>query len=318
MPPIPLGTTVLYPFAVTAPSGAELYGMIHRPLGNPLRRARRPAVVLLPGALGAGRLMARGKVGTRLARAGMVVCSFNAEGRSNGFGDRRSGGRSDYNGPRDQDGLAAVVRRLAAEPDVDPDNLGLASVSFGLVAATGALARHRLPVAWLVDEEGPADCFSAMLKGWRVYDLGERPDRAQKAIELFGHDCPTGPGPAAEFWAAREPVRFLPGFRGRYLRLQAEYDHVQPPQEPAHRALFDRGGWWQGRHAVQLANAAVAGGVPWVRVNLPAQGNPVNATWDEANRPRWIPGKMADHPEWTADAVLEMAGYGVQTRWRNP
>lgn len=309
MPPIPLGRTLFTPFRVTAPSGATLHGMVHRPIALPFRPRRRPAVVMLPGGMGSGRLMARGRTGTQLARAGMVVVSFNAEGRGKGLIDRRSGGTPDFNGFRDQDGLAAVVRHTLSLPDVDPDRLGLYSVSFGFVAAAGLVGRYpELPVRWIVDEEGPADAYSAMLKGWREHDLGERPDRAQKAIELFGHDVPTGPGPAAEFWGQREPVRFLRGFRGRYLRLQAEFDHVQPPQAPEHVALFDTERWWQGCHAVAVVNALVEGGSPWVGVNPAALGNPPNRTWSREAPPRWLPGSMADHPTVAADAVLTFAG----------
>lgn len=315
MPSSPLGSTVLTTFSVTAPSGATLHGLVHRPL-QALRRRRLPAVVLSPGGVGAGRMMARGPVGTRLAQAGMVVVSFNAEGRKGGRLDVRSGGRLDFNGPRDQDGLAAVVRHALTLPDVDPERLGLASVSYGLVAVAGCVSRHpALPVQWIADEEGPADCTSAMLMGWRVHDLGERPDRAQKALDLFGHPCPAdartpAAARAAEaFWGEREPVRLLAGWRRPYLRLQAEYDHVQPPQEPAHVPLFDRPpAWWQGRHAMQLVNTLVAGGCPWVRVNLPAHGNAVNATYTQEAPPRWIPGRMADHGPLLADAILELVG----------
>ena len=302
--------TVTTPFTVVAPSGAALHGLVHRPIPAPFRPRPRAAVVLVPGGVGAGRRMARSPGGARLAHAGMVVVSFNAEGRSSGkLGDRRSEGTLDFNGHRDQDGLAAVVRFTLGLPDVDPDRLGLGSISFGLVAAAGCLARHPdLPVRYLVDEEGPADGYSAMLMGWRLAELGE--DRSQKALDLFGFPFEEGGDPrAAAFWAERCPVRDIAGFRGRYLRLQAEWDHVQPPQEPAHLALFHQPPrWWQGRHAVQLNNAAVAGGVPWVRVNLAAQGNRVGATYDVGTPPRWIPGRMVDHPEMLATAVLDMVG----------
>jgi len=253
--------------------------------------------------------MCRGPVGTALARAGLVVVSFNAEGRVGGRLDRRSGGVLDYSGERDQDGLATVIRYAAGLRGVDPAHIGIASVSFGLVAAVGCLARHPgLPVRWLVDEEGPADAVSALLYGWRLADIGERPDRAQKALDLFGRPLPRV-GASTEtltFWAGREPVRSIGRIGVPYLRLQAELDHVQPPGEPEHIATFELPpAWWQGKHAVDLNNAAVAGGLPWVRVNLPAQGNPVGAVYSEARRPTWLPGRMTDHPAAMVEAVLE-------------
>ena len=52
---------------------------------------------------------------------------------------------------------------------------------------------------------------------------------------------------------------------------------------------------------------AVAGDVPWVRVNLPPQGNAANATYDVDNPPTFLPGRLADQP-WAVRAILEMAG----------
>jgi hypothetical protein len=56
-----------------------------------------------------------------------------------------------------------------------------------------------------------------------------------------------------------------------------------------------------------MVNAAVAGGVPWVRANLAEQGNAINSTYDAGNQPVYLPGRLADSP-WTVLAVLEMAG----------
>ncbi len=288
---LPRAATITSRLDVSAPSGARLHGLLLRPrhVAEPL-----PAVIMVPGGVGAGRTMVQRPGAQRLAREGWVLASFNAEGRSSGkLGDRRSGGTCDFNGHRDQDGLAQVVRAVAALPAVDASRLGIYALSFGLVAAAGCLARHPdLPVAWLLDQEGPSDCCASMLCAWRQ---GEE-DRSVKARELFGHRCPKhGGGPAdAAFWAQRDALACLTGFRGRYLRLQAERDHVQPP-------------WFAGQHAVDLVNAAVAGGVPWVRVNLAAQGNPLNRIFPPQQPPTWIPGSMAAHPELWVQAALDLA-----------
>jgi hypothetical protein len=55
-----------------------------------------------------------------------------------------------------------------------------------------------------------------------------------------------------------------------------------------------------------MVNAAVSGGVPWVRVNLPEQSNPVNMTYDADNQPVFLPGELKDR-FWAEPAVLEMA-----------
>jgi hypothetical protein len=64
--------------------------------------------------------------------------------------------------------------------------------------------------------------------------------------------------------------------------------------------------WWQNKHTTDIVNAAVEGGVPWVRVNLPEQGNAVNATYDESTRPVFLPGWLADRPV-AVRAIIEMA-----------
>jgi len=44
--------------------------------------------------------------------------------------------------------------------------------------------------------------------------------------------------------------------------------------------------WWQAKHTADIVDAAVKGGVPWVRVNLPEQSNPVNVRYDVDDRPK--------------------------------
>ena len=52
---------------------------------------------------------------------------------------------------------------------------------------------------------------------------------------------------------------------------------------------------------------AIDGGVPWVRVNLLAQGNKVNQKYDADNLPVYVPGELNDNPMIFVEAVLEMA-----------
>jgi len=320
--------TVVDAFRVHGAGGVHLHGqrVMPRRHEGPL-----PCVVLIPGGIGAGRTMVLRARARQLAERGVVVAGFNARGRSSGkLRDRRSGGQQDFNGPTDQDDLAAVIRHLIGLPEVDPQRLGIYACSFGLVAAAGCIARHpELPVRWLVDEEGPSDACAAMLCAWRLADSADplppsgraapapviapdtgRPDPA-KALELFGHGCGPHGGTASDiaWWQARDALRLLPAFRGRYLRLQAEYDHVQPPHGPDQKAMFERPPvWWQAKHASDLVNAALEGGVPWVRVNLEAQGNGVNQRYDAQRRPVLLPGGMTDHPEAWIEAVWELVG----------
>ena len=280
-----------------------------------------PAVVIVPGATGAGRMRAARADARRLAAEGILVASFNAEGRSSGRPwDIRSSGTSDLNGPRDQDGLAAVVRAIARRRDVDPERVGVYTISFGLAAATGAIARHPdLPIRFIVDEEGPTDCFAASLRAWTLAH-SDGDDWPQRALNLFKHPCPDSHTNTQchSFWASRSPILTITKFRGHYLRLQATYDHVQPPQSDEQRERFHQPPrWWHNKHAIDLANTALDSGVPWVQINPSRCGNPTNARWSVHQPPHYIPGKMTDHPNvWTEAAQEVIASLGERSRRR--
>ena len=56
-----------------------------------------------------------------------------------------------------QDAIAKLLEYLQELPEVDKDNVGVATISFGVVGATGALARHPdLRIKYLIDWEGPS------------------------------------------------------------------------------------------------------------------------------------------------------------------
>jgi hypothetical protein len=225
-----------------------------------------PAVVFVP-AIGPG-VPALGSPAFReLAQDGFVVASFNPEGRGQP-GEDLSEGEETCQGPNQQEDLKAVVEYLAALPYVDRGNIGVMSFSGGSLLAGCALGRWpELPVAYWVDGEGPHD-GSIILR------------------DPCGHpNTRVDPSPEnVAFWAERSPVRFIGNFRGRYLRVQAEIDHAQ--------------GRYYG-HALAMVEAALAGGVPWVRVNGENIGNPVNARYpldDPSRWPVWIPGRLRDQP----------------------
>jgi len=60
----------------------------------------------------------------------------------------------------------------------------------------------------------------------------------------------------------------------------------------------------------------VPGGVRWVSVNLPPQGNAVNATYDVDHPPTYLLGRLADQP-WAVRAILGLAGL-LQDRSAKP
>jgi hypothetical protein len=301
---------VVEDFSLVVPSGNRVYGMIAHPDPDLYPGLCFPAVVLVPGGINPGRLYAMGANVRLLAEAGMVVVTFNAEGRADDSGqDILSEGTEDYNGHRNQDGLAAIVEYTADLDHVDPDNVGIKTQSYGITMGAGCLARHPdLPIKYLVDGEGPPNSFVTCQEPWAL-DADPTNDKHEIVFGILGHYSTERDPSAANlaFWETREAVRTIGQFRGRYLRLQAEWDHSQPPSTPAEIDTFHVPPlWWRARHTAMMVNAALDGGVPWVRVNLEQQGNPVNVRYDEANEPAYLPGLLADQP-WEVRAIIEMA-----------
>jgi len=302
--------TVVEPFDLVAPSGNRIYGLIRRPDLALHPGLCFPAVVLVPGGINPGRMSAEGDEARLLAEAGMVVLSFNAEGRvAEVPGDIASEGTEDYNGYRHQDGLCEVVKYAMKLGYVIADNVGIKTHSYGITMGAGCAGRHpEVPIKYLVDEEGPSNSFVTCHEPLAL-DGDPSNDKHEFVHESMGHySTYRDPSPENQaFWEKREAERFIGAFRDRYLRLQARWDHVQPPRSEAEIPTFHQPPlWWRNKHATDMVNAAVAGGVPWVRVNLPEHGNPVNATYDIDHHPVYLPGKLADQP-WGVRAVLEMA-----------
>ncbi len=309
-------TTVIEAFALLGPTGNRIYGQICRPDPALYPNLSFPAVVLVPGGINPGRMEVHGQETKMLAEAGMVVVAFNAAGRVDEKApeDLRSEGEEDYNGYRHQDGLAKIVEYVMALDYVIAENVGLRSQSYGITAAAGCAGRHpELAIKYIVDGEGPPNSF-VTCHGPR-YLAGDL-QKYNTVKQIFGREA-TWQDDSPEnldWWAEREAINFIGQFRGDYLRLQATWDHAQPPDSQAdiptyhHPEGGPRGGpaWWHNKHTTDIVNAAVAGGVPWVRVNLPPQGNAVNATYDVDHPPVYLPGKLADKP-WAVRAVLEMA-----------
>jgi len=317
VPPVPPLETVIEAFEVLGPTRNAIYGQIRRP--DPARYPGSvfPAVILVPGGINPGRMEVHGADARALSEEGMVVVCFNAEGRIDTMApdDLRSEGDEDFNGFRHQDGLANLIEYVAGLDYVDADNLGLKSQSYGITMAAGCLGRYPdLPIRYLVDGEGPP--FSFVTCHGPRYLAGDL-QKYNTVLGIFGREATWQDGTQAnlDWWYEREAINFIGAFRGSYLRLQATWDHAQPPENPAQMATYHHpngwpgGGpaWYHNKHTDDIVNAAVAGGVPWVRVNLPPQGNAVNATYDANNPPTYLPNHLADQP-WAVRAILEMAG----------
>jgi hypothetical protein len=279
--------------------------------------------VKVPGGINPGRMEAVSPDVIMAAEAGMVVVCFNAQGRidtktcddpddETTCSDIRSEGQEDYNGFRNQDTLARIFEFTMNLDYVIPENVGIWSQSYGITMAAGCTARHpELPIKYIVDGEGPSCSFVTVHEPWALFSDPSHPFhyKYETVYGIFGrYSTARDPGPEnLIFWAEREAIRYVGEFRGMYLRLQAEWDHSQPPHEPSEIEWFDEESiWYPWKHTCDMVNAAVEGGVPWVRVNFPEQGNFVNATYDYNNRPLPLPGELKDQP-YAVRAVLEMA-----------
>ncbi len=247
---LPLPAAVLEPvegpnvYWVTNPtSGAKLHVRAFYPTdwnGSDLL----PALVLMPGGTGTS----EPQKAARLSEEGFLVIIFDADGRG------QSEGTEDYNGFITQDGLAAVIVAAAQLPGLDPARYGLVSYSYGVTAATGALARYPdLPVQFYIDWEGPVD------RNYTTTGCGEN-----RADGIQWQPCTDN-----AWWAEREAVNFIGAVNVPYQRIQSQEDHVQ----------------MNNNHAIDIVNAAVAGGVPWVRLN----DYPPNQTYDVNDPPAMLP-----------------------------
>jgi hypothetical protein len=236
-------------WVVNPTSGCSLYVHIHRPAGaGPA--AQVPAVVLVPDLSSAGTTF--DGFADSLASDGFAVLHFDADGRG------RSGGTEDYDGYKQQDGLAACLESLAVRTYVDSDNMGIYSRGYGIVMATGMVARHQTPsVKFLMDFEGPSD-------------------RYQTSSDSGGH-VPV-PVDSDAFWLEREAGRFIKNVPGAYLRFQTATDHT--------------GRIPDNHHAIALIDSATAtehggsGIAIWTRVNDSVM-NPTNHTYSLSDPPLW-------------------------------
>lgn len=239
-------------YTVTNPaSGAALSVQVFYPSAWD-SQTKLPALVLVPGGSSDGsKFLSPAPGGSTVEvinQAGYVAVIFDPDGRG------QSGGAEDYNGFIHQDGLAEVIRFTAALPGIDSANIGLVTYSYGITMGAGALVRHpNLPVKFLIDWEGPAN----------------RNDTGGCDSAGIGHLKEVASCTDEAFWAQREASAFIGQIRVPYQRLQSRKDHVQP----------------DNAHAILMINNAVAGGVPWVRLN----NLPPNQTYDPAQPPSMLP-----------------------------
>ena len=238
------------PLHLKVPIYQEVNTHIHRP-PDLKPHEKRPAILIIGGA------------GCKLAGAltstqGVVTVHFspaeNLPPRFRGWEERL--------GHAGQDAICVILKHLVSLPEVDRSNVGIVTFSFGVVGATGALARHPdLRVKFLIDWEGPSGP-----QNLRYVPPGHKVVRNHPARD-------------SEFWQERTASEFIKQIKCRYLRVQAEIDHVQI--------------LGHNQHAIEMLNNATRGASPWTRCN----DNKPNILYDqehpEKEKSKWLPRRLS-------------------------
>jgi hypothetical protein len=299
--PVTYQTEIIEGYLVIAPDGNQLWTKIIQPRSALYPGQVFPAVVNVPGGLGAG------ENGTlNIAASGFVEFHFNAEGRGIAH---PSGGAENHNGFVHQDDLKAVIEFAYSRSNVAKDNIGVCTNSLGISMGAGCLGRYPdLPVKYLVDNEGPSDNYVISFEPWSL-DGNSSNDKYQSAYQMFGHySVSRDPSPAnVAWWSEREATRYIGGMRCRYLRAQAQWDHAQPPNAQWPAGWDYPPLWYPCKHGIDLVNLATEGRAEWTRVNRSTVGNVPNTLYGRESPPVYYSGRLQDHQGETPRMIREMA-----------
>jgi len=306
---------------LTAGDGNKIYTKWGVPVGA---TGKLPAIIYVSGGFQAGTPCLSDELGIALFQAGYAVVTFNVEGRGSGdFGDLTSEGVDDYNGHIAQDDLKTVLDAARNNPSFDPGRIGILSRSFGVSIAAGCLARFAddpavKNVRFLIDTEGPSDNYALAGDAWLLDAYAEN-DKTQTQYELFHHYSvhydenylhlsSSEVMADAEWWAEREALKYIGLISVPYMRLQSEWDHMQPP-DATYKDGFDHPPlWYPRKHVIDMVNGATNGSSPWTRVNASAMGNTPNTTYSQESQPAFYSGSFHTDPSgYTAIAVQAVA-----------
>jgi hypothetical protein len=247
-------------FAIPSLNGKKISIRIQKPEGN------SPFPVIVGVAGGDGLYAFHPELSTSLLERGIMVVDFAPQGRG------ESEGEDNYHGYVHQDDLKAIVDFISELSLVQKDNIGVLSYSYGVVLATGALARYPdMPVVFLIDWEGPASPGKDIQRGlendeaW-AYELIQILNNGREPTpEELSHIMIHGGSIFDEnYWEERDASRFAADLPCPYLRVQFEQDHAQGPNK---------------YHMMSIVNTATTESGQWSRVN----DNPANITYSEEN-----------------------------------
>jgi hypothetical protein len=232
-------------------------------------RIRKPAgegpfPVLIGVAGGDGMYAFQSALPTNLLEKGIMTVDFAPQGRG------ESEGEDNHHGFVHQDDLKAIVDFLSELDLVQKDNIGILSYSYGVVLATGALARYpEMPVAFLIDWEGPSCPGKDVQRGlendeaWaneiiRFLNTGREP-APEELSQILLHG---GSIFDEAYWEERNASRFAVDIPCPYLRVQFDQDHAQGSYKS---------------HMIAVVNAATRNSGQWTRCN----DNPPNIIYSE-------------------------------------
>ena len=239
------GTALL---SIPSLNGNKIAIRIKKPEGD------GPFPVLIGVAGGDGMYAFRSELPTSLLEKGIMTVDFAPQGRGESEGD------DNHHGFVHQDDLKAIVDFLSRLSFVQKDNIGILSYSYGVVLATGALARYPdMPVAFLIDWEGPSCPGKDLQRG-----LENDEAWAYETIRFLSNGRETTPEELPrfllhggsifdeEYWEERDASRFAADIPCPYLRVQFDQDHAQGPYKT---------------HMIKIINAATMNNGHWTRCN---------------------------------------------------
>lgn len=232
-----------------------------------------------------------------LLEMGIAGIDFAPQGRMG------SEGEDNYNGKIHQHDLIAVIEFAENLKFTNTDEIGLLTLSYGVVMATGALSeKPELPVMFLIDWEGPA------CPGKDILDAAERSAewlnssgfaRLTGRMEVGDPDTfviSGAPLSDAEYWNERDAERFARTLPCPYLRIQAEEDHVQGNEK---------------YHMMKIVNAVTQHAGQWSRVN----DNPPNIIYTLENLNKYNFHEKTDPGKVITPYIKEMF---FEKPWQGP
>lgn len=273
---------------VTSRNGNKVYVRTVYPFRSSTE-SKFPAVVIVPGGLsGSTPFLDNGL--SDLAERGYVIVTFNPQGRGSGEeGDLLSEGEEDYNGYVHQDDLESVIEDAMQDPNIDAGRIGIVSYSFGITMAAGCLARYpELKIKFLIDYEGTSLSDTTMGDPW-LLDGIDANDKTRPLYELFGHlSIEMDPSPSnIQWWSERQALAYIGHVETAYLRIQSQWDHMQPPSMDYPSGFDQPPLWYRNKHAIDMVNAATNGKATWTRVNEAWIGNKENVVYSYENPPSY-------------------------------